>query len=225
MNAGLGDSASGARAAGDEDGDDWLHRSVEAARRGVLLAYPTETSWGLGADATRPEALRALRRFKGDRGDKPFSILVSGVAALATLECRAGAAAREMAERFWPGPLTLVIPCLAPWATAVGRPDGGVAVRCSPHPVATALCAALEAGGLGPLTSTSLNRSGDPPAQRFDEAAAFCADGEVWMAAPLGAAAGGEPPSTIVDTTGAVPALLRQGALAREALSTWVPAS
>lgn len=225
MSAEAGQSVGDPGAVGDEDGDDWLRASVEAARTGALLAYPTETSWGLGADATRSEALQALRRFKGDRGNKPFSILVSGVAALTALDLAADAAAREMAERFWPGPLTLVLPCRAPWATAVGRPDGAVAVRCSSHPVATALCAALEARGVGPLTSTSLNRSGDPPAQGFDEAAALCAEGALWMAAPQGAAAGGEPASTIVDTTGATPALLREGALAREALSAWVPAS
>ncbi len=152
-------------------------------------------------------------------------MLVSGVDALAALGCTPGAAAAEMAERFWPGPLTLVLRCRAPWATAVGRPDGAVAVRCSSHPVAMALCAALEERGLGPLTSTSLNRSGESPAQRFAEAALFCAEGEVLMAAPADAEAGGEPPSTIVDTTGPEPVVLRDGALERTTLAAWVPAS
>ena len=79
-------------------------------RAGGLLAYPTETLWGLGADATSGEALERLRRWKGRSADAPVSILVDGADALAGLGVELGEAGRRLAERFWPGPLTLVLP-------------------------------------------------------------------------------------------------------------------
>lgn len=206
-----------------DTGDDWLREALAHAASGGLLAYPTETSWGLGADATQASALDRLRRFKSERGDKPFSVLVSGFDALASLDFQANADAKAMAERFWPGPLTLVLPCHAPWARAVGRPDGGVAVRCSSHPVAMRLCEMLENHSIGPLTATSLNRSGEKPAAVRAEALRISADAGCFLAAPCDAEALGDAPSTIVDTTGWVPVLLRPGAVGGDALSDWVP--
>lgn len=203
--------------------DDWLQEALARAGRNELLAYPTETSWGLGADAAQASAVQRLRRFKGERGAKPFSVLVSGYGALAALGFEVSADAAAMTERFWPGPLTLVLPCRASWARNVGRADGAVAVRCSSHPVAMRLCEALEQKAIGPLTSTSLNRSGAPPARSRCEALRVCEEAGCFLAAPFDADAGGESPSTIVDTTGAVPTVLRCGALGSDTLADWVP--
>src|SRR5262245_48027267 len=108
---------------------------------GGVLAYPTETVWGLGADARNDAALGRLRAFKGRSGGAPISILVTGVGALAALGFRVGAAAHRLAREFWPGPLTLVLPCDAAFASGLAREDGAVGVRCSPHAVASELAA------------------------------------------------------------------------------------
>ncbi len=203
------------------DPDNWLARAVAAAERGVLLAYPTETVWGLGADAAQPDALRRLRQFKGLRGDKPFSVLVDRYDALAPLGFETSVLAAELAERFWPGPLTLVLRCGAAWARDVGRADGAVGLRCSSHPSARRLAEAVAGAGLGPLTATSLNRSGAPPARTQSEAARLCAEASCHLAAPPGVDAGGGEESTIVDLTTPAPAVLRSGALPPEALAEW----
>ncbi len=130
-----------------------------------------------------------------------------------------------MAEEFWPGPLTLVLPCAAAWARQVGSAEGTVAVRCSPHPVALALARACAEAGLGPLTATSLNRSGEPPARTRPEALAVCATAGCRLAGPPDAESGGARESSIVDLCGARPALLREGAIPRARLERWVPAA
>jgi L-threonylcarbamoyladenylate synthase len=199
---------------------------VEAAARrvaeGGLVAFPTETVWGLGADATRPEAVAALRAWKGRDGDKPISVLVEGRAALDALGVEATALARALAEAFWPGPLTLVVPAAhARLAPGVVGADGTVGLRCSPDPTAAALARALARAGAGPLTATSLNRGGEAPARSLDEARALCrAHPGPAVVAPVAGARGGvssAPPSTVVDCTGPVFRPIREGAIsARE---------
>lgn len=192
------------------------------AAEGALLAYPTETVWGLGADARREGAVAALRRFKGREAAKPLSVLVTGPEALAGLGARVPPWAGKLLEACWPGPLTVVLVCEARLAPGVAGPGGGVGLRCSTHPVAAALARAVEAAGTGPLTATSLNRAGDPPARTRDEAEAVCAGGPAaggeagggmpWLVA--GPDAGGGAPSTVVDATGPRPVVLREGAIA-----------
>jgi L-threonylcarbamoyladenylate synthase len=207
----------------------------EAAARvaaGGLVAYPTETVWGLGADARSEAAVARLRRFKGREADQPMAVLVAGPEALAALGAALGPAAQRLAARFWPGPLTLILPCTARLATGVARADGAVGFRCSPHPVARALAEALAARGVCPVTATSLNPTGAPPARTRAEAEALCAapggsgparmDGEAPSGLPAlvaGEEAGGAEPSSVVDATGEAPLLLREGALAAALLA------
>jgi L-threonylcarbamoyladenylate synthase len=105
-----------------------VDRAVDCVRRGALLAYPTETVWGLGADAGSDAALERLRAFKGRADDAPVSILVAEPAAIAAPDFDASPLARALAERFWPGPLTLVLPCRRRFAAGVAREDGAVGV-------------------------------------------------------------------------------------------------
>jgi L-threonylcarbamoyladenylate synthase len=177
---------------------------------GELVAFPTETSWGLGADARSDAALAALRLWKGRDADKPISLLVSGEADLARLGARLSPAARRLAQAFWPGPLTLVVRCEAPLASGVAGPKGAVGLRCSPHPVAAALAALALQRGVGPLTATSLNRSGEPACQTRAQAEA-CAGSELPLV--LGDDAGAAPASSVVDATGEEPVVLRRGAI------------
>lgn len=197
---------------------------VEAATRWLaddgFVAYPTETVWGLGASALRPRAVERLAAWKGRAEDAPMSVLVASSEAAEAIGCRFDPLARRLAEAFWPGPLTLVVPCRRRLADGVARNDGALGLRCSPHPVASALTLAAQTAGLGPLTSTSFNRSGAAPAGCLEAARALadrCEPGAPWLV-DAGIDAGGGAPSSVVDCTGDRPTLLRAGAIDAEAL-------
>ena len=110
---------------------DPLGEAVEWLMGGGLLAYPTETVWGLGADATSEPALARLLRWKGRDSGDPVSILIDAPSALAPLGFDVGRVAHRIAEAFWPGPLTLVLSGALRFAPGVARSDGAVGVRCS----------------------------------------------------------------------------------------------
>ncbi len=198
-----------------------LEAAVAHVAGGGLLAFPTETSWGLAADARSEKGVRALRAFKGRRSDRPVSVLVSGAPALRGW---LGAADRDLAARladaFWPGPRTWIVraaPCDPPLAAGVARGDGAVGFRCSSHPDAQALAALAEQQGVGPLTATSLNESGEPDIVDREAARVFCG-GSHEAALLAGRECGRAEPSTVLDCTTAPPTLLRDGPLARSTL-------
>jgi tRNA threonylcarbamoyl adenosine modification protein (Sua5/YciO/YrdC/YwlC family) len=196
-----------------------LENAVAWIEGGGVLAYPTETVWGLGADARSGAAVARLRAFKGRGGAAPISILVTGLDALAPLGFRIGAVAQRLARDFWPGPLTLVLPCQGRFAADVARADGAVGVRCSPHPVASELAARCARAGAGPLTATSCNATGDPAARTRDEARRVCSGDPGVAVLADGTDASGGAPSTVVDVTGPRPRVLRWGALREDALA------
>ena len=187
-----------------------LEAALDRIAAGELVGFPTETSWGLGADARSDDALVALRRWKGRDAERPISLLVSGEADLARLGAQLSPAAWRLAHVFWPGPLTLVVRCEAPLARGIAGPKGAVGLRCSPHPVAAALAALALQRRVGPLTATSLNRSGEPACETRARAEA-CVAGELLLVA--GGDAGGAPASSVVDATGGEPVVLRGGAI------------
>jgi L-threonylcarbamoyladenylate synthase len=208
---------------------DELERAIAVLAGGGLVAFPTETVWGIAADARRPEAVERLRRFKGRDPAQPISVLVDQPAELAGLGCAVDVVARALIEALWPGPVTLVLPVepgtAGPAARLVhraggGGPEaagpgaGGLGVRCSPHPVARGLARAAARAGIGPLTATSCNRSGEPPARTRAEARAVCRDGR---GAPLvletGEEASGGAPSTVLDLCVRPVRVLRPGAV------------
>ena len=193
--------------------------AVARVRASGLVAYPTETLWGLGADARSAPALERLRRWKRRSDQQPIAIMVEGFASLAPLGVEADARVGALAAAFWPGPLTLVLACRSAFAPGVARADGAVGVRCSPHPGAAELAAAVAAAALGPLTATSLNRHGEPPARTRAEAELACAaDADAPLVVGAGEA-GGQPPSTVLDLTGGRLRVLRWGALDAAALA------
>jgi tRNA threonylcarbamoyl adenosine modification protein (Sua5/YciO/YrdC/YwlC family) len=193
-----------------------IDEAVERIGRGELVAYPTETLYGLGADATSASAVARLRAWKGRGDDRPFAILVAGPDALAALGVRLSPAARRLAEALWPGPVTLVLPCAGALPEGVARADGALGLRCSPHPVAAALARRLAARGVGPITATSLNPSGAPPAATREQALRECArPGGPWLLDVAGAPEPAGAPSTVVDATGDAPRVLREGAVSR----------
>lgn len=189
--------------------------AVAWVRDGGLLAYPTETVWGLGADAEADRALERLRRWKRRDESEPVAILVESVDDLGLLGFEVGTAAERLAAAFWPGPLTLILNCGRRFARGVARADGAVGVRCSAHPLAAAIARRLRAEGVGPITATSLNASGEAPARTRDAAGAACGEGgdQPHMIEVDQAESGGDQASTVVDATGPEPRVLRWGAL------------
>jgi L-threonylcarbamoyladenylate synthase len=174
---------------------------------GGVVAHPTETVYGFGGLATT-EAIAAVSRLKPGR-DRPFILLVPSADAVPALEWTAEA--RALAAVFWPGALTLVLADRSDsFPAGVRGESGGVAVRVTSHPVTRALVERLGR----PLTSTSANLPGDPPAASGDEALAVAraagAGAELWVldVGRLPPSA----PSTVVDCTGPVARVLRPGA-------------
>jgi L-threonylcarbamoyladenylate synthase len=189
--------------------------AVTHAAAGGMVGYPTETVWGLGVDATSEAAVDRLRNWKGRGHDAPISILIADMADLEVFGFIVEEATLKLAGAFWPGPLTLVIPCRISFASGVARSDGAVGVRCSAHPLAAALARRCEAEGMGPLTATSLNRSGAPPAATRGEADANVDDDpdSPRILAVEGSEAGGDLASTVVDVSTARPEVLRWGSI------------
>jgi L-threonylcarbamoyladenylate synthase len=189
--------------------------AVKRVAAGGMVGYPTETVWGLGVDATSQAAIDRLRTWKGRADEASISILIADMPDLEACGFIVEEAVQKLAGAFWPGPLTLVIPCRGSFANGVGRSDGAVGVRCSSHPLAAALARRCEAEGMGPLTATSLNRSGSPAAKTRSEADANAGSGPD---APLivdveGSEAGGDLESTVVDVSSARPEVLRWGSI------------
>ncbi len=202
-----------------------LIEALKELRSDGLVAYPTETVWGMGALARSAAALERLRTWKGRAEQQPISILVSGSTVLPELGFRLDPRAKRLIDRFWPGPLTLVLSCEGRFAPGVARNDGAVGVRCSTHASARRLAEAVEAAGLGPLTSTSLNRSGEPAATSIEEANLLCAGsaGEIRLLdLPNGEAASGFESSTVLDLTGSEPVVLRWGAIRENLLAPFL---
>lgn len=138
---------------------------IEALRAGELVVYPTETFYGIGADASSSIALQRLFELKRREPDRPVGLIAADTVMAFSVAREIPADARRLADAFWPGPLTLVLPARDGVAPELTGPDG-VGIRVSPHPVARVLSA-----GLGrPITATSANLSGQAPATTLAEA-------------------------------------------------------
>jgi len=185
-----------------------LEPVIEHLRSGGIVAYPTETVYGLGC-LLRDEPLARLRALKQRDGDAPFLLLVPDADSVQELTWTEGA--RALAMAFWPGPVTLMLADERRiFPAAVRGPEGAVAVRQSGHPLAQRLVERLGE----PLTSTSANPRGGDPASDGDGAwsavLALGAGEEMWVLD--GGGLPESPPSTIVDCTGRVPRVRRVGA-------------
>ena len=195
----------------DEEVTAAIPRAVAHLRGGGLIAYPTETVYGLGSRAQGPD-VQAVARLKGRRPDKPFLLLVADRAMAEAQGLAFTESATALARAFWPGPLTLVLPGGDGRLPDVLRgPEGGIAVRWTSHRGMAALVRALGE----PVTSTSANLPGSPPAPG---AAAIIRDFAPAVEAGTllvldGGVLGNSPPSTLVDCTQPTPRLIREGAL------------
>jgi L-threonylcarbamoyladenylate synthase len=186
--------------------DESIAQAVAALRAGEVVVYPTETFYGIGADAFAPEALERIFAIKGRDAAKTIALIVHDNAAAFAVAREVPQNARELARAFWPGPLTLVMPAREGLPAALVGPDGGVGVRVSSHPVARSLAQRLGRA----ITATSANRSGATPARTIAEARASL--GEVKVFVEGGTMTGGAP-STIVQCDRTGWRLLRAGAI------------
>jgi L-threonylcarbamoyladenylate synthase len=179
--------------------------AADVMRAGGVVAFPTDTLYGLAVDPRRGDAVERLFALKGRRADAAVP-LIAGDVEQAAAAGEFGAAEMRLAAAFWPGPLSLVVPARDPVARAVLAADGTVAIRVPAHAVARAL--ALTFGFC--ITATSANPSGRPPAESADAVADTVTGVDLLL--DCGAAPGGLP-STIVSLQGGVPVLVRAGAI------------
>ena len=183
-----------------------LAAAVSAVRSGRLVVLPTDTLYGLGADAFSAAAVRSLLAAKGRGPDMPVPVLVGSWSTIDGLVSPVPSVARELLEAFWPGGLSLVLPHAPSLNWDLGVTRGTVMLRMPLHPVALELLREV-----GPMAVSSANRSGRPPATTVDEAVGQLGDAvAVYLdggPCRVGVA------STIVDLTAAEPRVLRDGAV------------
>ncbi|MGZ4783674.1 MAG: L-threonylcarbamoyladenylate synthase [Oryzihumus sp.] len=185
--------------------------AAEAVRRGEVVVLPTDTVYGVGADAFSPDAVAAVLVAKGRGREMPPPVLVPNPRTLDGLATSVPAYARELVKAFWPGPLTVVLLAQSSLMWDLGDTNGTVALRMPEDDVALALLDAV-----GPMAVTSANITGQPAATSVTDAAAqLGAAVSVYLD---GGPTSGNVPSTIVDCTGEVPVVLREGGVSAEQL-------
>ena len=196
--------------------EDEREAAIEAAslaiQQGHLVVFPTDTVYGLGADAFDPAAVRALLAAKGRGREMPPPVLVSSATTIDALATSIPGYARALIDAFWPGPLTLVCQQQSSLQWDLGDTRGTVAVRMPNHDIAREL---LER--TGPLAVSSANLTGMPAATDAEQARQMLGE-EVDVFVDSGESPGGEA-STIVDVTGSQGRVLRRGALSIEELN------
>ncbi len=185
---------------------DRIAEAAKALAAGGLLAFPTETVYGVGARGDLPEAMTRLRALKERPESERFTLHIGDVEGLPVEDLQVSPAARRLMEAFWPGPMTLVLPL---------KDGGTLGVRYPAHPVAQAV---LKAAG-GPVYATSANPRGKPPPSTAQEVAAAFPQGEGIALLLDGGPAAIRQASTIVSVEGDSWAVLREGLLSRDMLA------
>jgi len=186
--------------------------AADALRRGLVVAMPTDTVYGIGALPDVPGATDRLFELKGRSAAVPIAVLCADARqALALADpAELGEDVRRIGSRLWPGPLTLVLRRRPGLGYALGEPADTVGVRCPDHDLVRALAAEV-----GPIATTSANPHGDPTPPTGPEVAALFGDG---VAVVLDGGRCAAPPSTVVDASGPAWRLLREGEISLSAV-------
>ncbi|MFI6761457.1 L-threonylcarbamoyladenylate synthase [Micromonospora sp. NPDC050417] len=196
--------------------DRGIAAAIEAVKNGELIVLPTDTVYGVGADAFTPYAVTAMLNAKGRGRNVPSPVLVGSRHTLDGLVFTLPQAARDLVAAFWPGALTIIVEHSPSLQWDLGDTSGTVAVRMPLHPVALEVLRET-----GPMAVSSANKHGQPAAVTAEEAR-----DQLGYAVRAYLEAGPCPdpvPSTIVDLTGEVPRVVRQGAIPWEKLRDVVP--
>jgi L-threonylcarbamoyladenylate synthase len=182
-----------------------LDKAASALRAGGVVVVPTETVYGLAALPAVPGATRRVFELKGRSADVPLAVLCADAEQALSLAEAPSGQARRLAERYWPGPLTLVLRRRPGLGYELGEPATTIGLRCPDHAVVQALAAEV-----GPIATTSANRHGAPTPPDAAGVEALFGD-RVALVLDAGVCAG--VPSTVVDATGPELRILRQGEL------------
>jgi len=182
-----------------------LNLAVDLLRQGKIVAFPTETYYGLAVDPDCASAVASLFAAKKRQGNKPLLLLIENMAQLDTVVQDVPPEYWPIIDKYWPGPLTLVFPAKATVNPQVTGKSGTVGVRISPHPVARELVRLMGK----PITATSANISGHPPARSAQDVVAMLGDKIAYTVDDGPAAAGLS--STIVGVQNGRLILIRRG--------------
>lgn len=187
-----------------------LDEAVEIISEGGIVAFPTESFYGLGVDATNPRAIKRLFKIKKRDPDLPILILIPCLGELPKYVASIPRGAKRMGEEFWPGGLTMIFHSSPILPSVLTAGKGKVGIRISSHPLAQALSGALNV----PVTGTSANISGRPPCIRADQIVE-CLGNDVDLILD-GGTTQGKCPSTILDVTVDPPLIIREGIVKAE---------
>lgn len=192
-------------------------RAAEVVLSGKIIGFPTDTVYGLGADALNPEAVKLLYMIKGRDAAKPTLILISCMEDLSFLASSVSDKARRLMEKFWPGPLTIVLRAAASVPGMLTAGTGTIGIRMP----ASRLCSAIIGKAGRPLTAPSANPQGKPPARTAREMLEYFR-GEIDLVID-----GGESvvktPSTVVDASGENISILREGGVSAREIEEALP--
>ena len=189
-----------------------LEEAISTVQRGGVVAFPTDTVYGIGASLNHPDALARIYDVKGRAQDKPIPILVSRADVISTLVEDADPDLVVLAHRFWPGPLTVILRARADLPAEVKAPDGTCGIRIPNHSVPLAIA---QANG-GAIATTSANKSGEPAATQ----AATIRDslGDELDLILDGGIAPGSTASTVIRREGDTISVIREGSVSAEQL-------
>ncbi len=190
-----------------------LKEALTALRAGKIIAFPTETVFGLGVLAENADAVTALNACKHRSNSQPLQVLVPDIPTALRLG-QHNAAAQQLAHAFWPGPLTLVVPARPEAALAqdITADTGTIGLRVPDHPLITQLLRELGA----PIAATSANITGSPPCT--SAAAVIDLFGDSIAYALEGTTTPNSPASSVIRMTSTTPEILREGAIATSAI-------
>ena len=188
---------------------DGVPAAAGAIRRGEVIVLPTDTVYGIGCDAFDATAVASVLAAKGRGRDMPPPVLIPTARTAQGLATQVPDYAQRLMEKFWPGPLTVVLRAQTSLHWDLGDTNGTVALRVPDHDLTLELL-----GDVGPMAVTSANTTGDPAARTVDEALAMLGE-TVSVYLDAGPAGDGEA-STIIDCTGEAPVTLRIGAIAQD---------
>ena len=190
--------------------------AVAALRRGEVIVFPTETLYGLGANALDFKAVDKIFQLKGRDYDQPISALVADREMLDSLVAEVSPLAEKLIARFWPGPLTIVFPARRNIPGPLMNSTGGVGVRISSQPIATELVRRLGR----PLTATSANPTGKPAARTVEEAISYFAGAvEIFVD---GGGLTSKTGSTVIEICGKEIKIIREGEITRAELNATI---
>ncbi len=196
-----------------------IREAVELLKKGKVIAYPTETVYGLGVDATNAKAVQKIFDLKGRADQSPISILISSFEMLAQCVKPFPMRAQELMDQFWPGPLTLVFEAKEKFfPEELLASTGKIGIRMSSDPLAQQLCKEF---GL-PLTTTSANPSGKAPATSVQEVQKYFSESKILNGMIDGGEKNSKQASTVLDVTSEPFKIIREGKITKSKLKGYL---